>query len=140
MRVMSLKARLSIILSIAMAEKARLFGDELMRAEILNASNSGLAKKLGRSVATFDDEQWKEARWEIVVQGNLHKFRQHEDLLSYLLGTGTRVLVEASPRDHIWGIGMGASNAHAEQPDAWRGLNLLGFALMEARARLAAAV
>jgi len=55
-----------------------------------------------------------------------------------LIATGDRVLVEASPRDTIWGIGMGASNPDAKDPTKWRGRNLLGFALMEARASLAA--
>jgi ribA/ribD-fused uncharacterized protein len=57
----------------------------------------------------------------------------------FLLGTGEQVLVEASPRDVVWGIGLGASNPAARDPRRWRGKNLLGFALMEARARLRAA-
>jgi ribA/ribD-fused uncharacterized protein len=36
------------------------------------------------------------------------KFGAHEDLRRFLLATGERLLVEASPRDRIWGIGMGA--------------------------------
>ncbi|MFL5864642.1 MAG: NADAR domain-containing protein, partial [Solirubrobacteraceae bacterium] len=67
------------------------------------------------------------------------KFGQHPDLNAYLLGTGSRVLVEASPLDRIWGIGMSADDNQAAQPHRWRGLNLLGFALMEARTRLAEA-
>jgi predicted NAD-dependent protein-ADP-ribosyltransferase YbiA (DUF1768 family) len=46
------------------------------------------------------------------------------------------VLVEASPRDRVWGIGISAGHEHATDPARWRGLNLLGFALMEARAGL----
>ena len=67
------------------------------------------------------------------TEASVAKFSQHEDLNAYLLGTGDRVLVEASPLDRIWGIGMGAGNEHASSPDLWRGLNLLGFALMRAR-------
>ena len=63
-------------------------------------------------------------------------FSQNEPLLDYLLGTGSRVLVEASPVDRIWGIGLAADHEHAHTPSRWRGLNLLGFALMRARAIL----
>jgi hypothetical protein len=55
----------------------------------------------------------------------------------FLLATGERVLVEASPYDQIWGIGMAAGNADIENPLRWRGQNLLGFALMEIRDKLA---
>jgi hypothetical protein len=122
-----------------MAEKARLFGDEEARALILQASNPGAAKKLGRTVRGFDNARWEAARFEIVVRGNEAKFGHDPALRQFLLGTGDRVLVEASPRDRIWGIGLGASNPLAENPEQWQGLNLLGFALMEARARLRAA-
>jgi ribA/ribD-fused uncharacterized protein len=71
-----------------------------------------------------------------VVAGNVAKFGQHPELRQFLLGTGDRVLVEASPRDQIWGIGMSASNELATSPGHWRGLNLLGFALMQARQQL----
>jgi predicted NAD-dependent protein-ADP-ribosyltransferase YbiA (DUF1768 family) len=46
------------------------------------------------------------------------------------------VLVEVSPRDRVWGIGLAATSERAEDPRQWRGLNLLGFALMSARAAL----
>jgi ribA/ribD-fused uncharacterized protein len=75
-------------------------------------------------------------RYDIVVAGNLAKFGQHDDLRAFLVGTGRKVLVEASPYDRIWGIGMAAGNPDAHRPSAWRGCNLLGFALMEVRERL----
>ena len=62
-----------------------------------------------------------------------HKFGQHPALREFLLGTGDRVLVEASPMDRVWGIGLAADDERAADPARWRGLNLLGFALMEAR-------
>jgi ribA/ribD-fused uncharacterized protein len=121
-----------------MAEKARLFGDAAARAKILAAREPGEAKKLGRGVRGFDVARWAEARFEIVVRGNVEKFGQNAELKAFLLGTGDQVLVEASPEDRIWGIGMAADDPRARHPDEWDGENLLGFALMEARARLRA--
>lgn len=120
-----------------MAGKARLFGDEEQLRAIVDARSPGQVKAIGRRVRGFDEKTWQAHRFEIVTQGNVHKFGQHSALGDYLRSTARRVLVEASPRDRVWGIGMGAENPHAEHPVRWRGLNLLGFALMEARARLA---
>jgi ribA/ribD-fused uncharacterized protein len=119
-----------------MAEKARLFGDQEAERAAIDAANPALAKAAGRTVRDFDDAVWDRERFEIVVHGNTHKFAAHPAMREFLLRTGSRVLVEASPRDRVWGIGMGARNENAENPAAWRGLNLLGFALMEARERL----
>jgi ribA/ribD-fused uncharacterized protein len=120
-----------------MAGKARMFGDEAIEQRVLEARTPAEAKKLGRLVKGFDDQHWTAGRFELVVEGNVAKFSQDEALRDYLLGTGGRVLVEASPVDRIWGIGLAADDIRAERPLEWRGLNLLGFALMEARARLA---
>lgn len=119
-----------------MAEKARLFKDDQRLAEILACSHPAEAKKLGRLVHHFDDQVWDAHRFDIVVRGNLAKFSQHPEARDYLLGTGRRVLVEASPRDRIWGIGLGRANPKAANPFEWRGQNLLGFALMEVRSKL----
>lgn len=119
-----------------MAEKARLFGDDQALGRILAAGNPGAVKAAGREVRGFDEQAWTAARWEIVVRGNEAKFVQNPDLRDFLAGTGDRVLGEASPVDRIWGIGLAENDPAAENPELWRGLNLLGFALMEARARL----
>ncbi len=119
-----------------MAEKARLFDDSIILEEIINSSNPMEAKQLGRKVKNFDPVVWNKHKYEIVKNGNLHKFSQHKDQLEFLLNTKKRVLVEASPRDRIWGIGMGQSNEKAQNPNLWRGQNLLGFALMEVRDEL----
>jgi ribA/ribD-fused uncharacterized protein len=119
-----------------MAEKARLFGDEGARRRILASRTPAEAKKLGRTVQAFDDATWERARFETVVQANEAKFSQNLALRDYLLATHDRVLVEASPVDRIWGIGLAANDAAAADPRRWRGLNLLGFALMEVRSRL----
>jgi ribA/ribD-fused uncharacterized protein len=88
-----------------MAEKARLFGDEDLRAQILKAASPKAAKQLGRQVKNFKEEVWQESRFQFVVEGNHAKFSQNRELERFLLGTGSKVLVEASPVDRIWGIG-----------------------------------
>ncbi|MCW1921110.1 NADAR family protein [Luteolibacter arcticus] len=119
-----------------MAAKARLFGDLENEERVLTASHPKQAKELGRKVRGFDEETWVRERYRLVVKGNLAKFTHNPRLKDFLLGTGRRVLVEASPYDKIWGIGLAADHPDAEKPAAWKGLNLLGFALMEVRAAL----
>jgi ribA/ribD-fused uncharacterized protein len=116
-----------------MAHKAWLFGDDETATKILAAGHPGEAKALGRTVSGFDEATWEARRFDIVVQGNIAKFGQHADLGAFLLGTSNRVLVEASPRDRVWGIGLTAGDERAASPATWQGLNLLGFALMVAR-------
>ncbi|MCX2181552.1 NADAR family protein [Streptomyces sp. SKN60] len=119
-----------------MAGKARLFDDPEAERAALAAASPAQAKKAGRLVRGFDEEVWRRERFGIVVAGSVHKFASDPALKAFLLGTGTRVLVEASPVDRIWGIGLAADDPRAMDPDRWRGENLLGFALMEARERL----
>jgi ribA/ribD-fused uncharacterized protein len=121
-----------------MAGKARLFGDADAERRVLSVGHPQQAKAAGRAVRGFDEETWRRERFALVVAGSVHKFAAHPELRDYLLGTGRRVLVEASPLDRVWGIGLAADDERADRPAAWRGLNLLGFALMEARSRLAA--
>lgn len=116
-----------------MAQKAELFGDAEIKELILNAKSPGEAKKLGRKVKNFDPAKWDDEKFAIVTNGNLHKFQQHPTLKDFLLNTGSKVLVEASPVDPIWGIGLAADAQAAQDPKRWRGENLLGFALMEVR-------
>lgn len=82
----------------------------------------------------FDAERWCKASEEVVLKGNLHKFGQNKDLLDFLLETGRKTLVEASPYDKIWGIGMTEATAKRYgYPHVWKGENKLGFILMEVR-------
>ena len=121
-----------------MAEKARLFEDRETLELILASPDPKEAKRLGRRVAQFDEEIWRAARFDVVSKGNLAKFGQNPDLGAFLLSTDDRVLVEASPYDQVWGIGLPQSHRDAREPRLWPGLNLLGFALMKVRGELAA--
>jgi ribA/ribD-fused uncharacterized protein len=120
-----------------MWRKARLFGDEESAEKVLEAGDPRRAKAVGRGVRGFDQGRWEESRDEIVLAGSVAKFGQHPELLRHLLSTGSRVLVEASPLDRVWGIGLAADDPAAADPGRWRGLNLLGFALTRARGLLA---
>jgi ribA/ribD-fused uncharacterized protein len=119
-----------------MAGKARLFNDSDTLAEILVSKHPRDAQKLGRKVANFHDQTWQEHRSQIVIDGNLAKFQQNPQLLAFILGTKERILVEASPTDRIWGIGMADDHPDINNPHKWQGLNLLGFALMVVREQL----
>jgi ribA/ribD-fused uncharacterized protein len=119
-----------------MAEKAALFGDEATRAKVLLAPNPGAAKALGRQISDFDEAVWTENRFSIVVRANEAKFAQNTELGQFLKQTGSRVLVEASPVDRIWGVGLAQDDEKVNDPNLWQGLNLLGFALMHVRNNL----
>ena len=116
--------------------KARLFDDAEVAAEILATPDPRAHKALGRKVRGFDDRRWKAAREDIVYAGSRAKFTQNPALRAALLATvGTR-LVEASPMDRIWGIGLSMHDSARFNPSQWRGRNLLGYALMLTRKKL----
>ncbi|PPK65876.1 NADAR family protein [Actinokineospora auranticolor] len=123
-----------------MWRKAELFNDPEIATRVLTARTPAEAKDLGRRVRGFDDERWTAARYEVVLTASIAKFGQNPELRRFLLSTRGRVLVEASPLDRIWGIGLAADDARAADPKTWLGLNLLGFALGEARAVLSSTV
>jgi ribA/ribD-fused uncharacterized protein len=119
-----------------MASKARLFEDDETLAQIIDSTDPREAKELGRKVRNFDSTRWtKEAR-RIVTEGNKAKFEQSAELRAFLVSTGDAVLVEASPHDNIWGIGLQEDDERAKHPQTWLGKNLLGFALMDVREAL----
>lgn len=119
-----------------MAGKAKLFNDNETLEEILKSDSPNQAKKLGRKVKNFDPKLWNEQKYEIVKRANLLKFSQNQKFKDFLLSTNDKILVEASPYDTIWGIGMLETDPKAANPIQWDGENLLGFALMEVRDEL----
>ena len=119
-----------------MAHKALLFDDYAVYEKIIKAKSAAEAKELGRQILNFDENLWMQKRLEIVIEGSLYKFNQHPDLKEFLINTKDRLLVEASPVDTIWGVGLAADDEKIKDPTKWNGLNLLGFALMEVRDQL----
>ena len=119
-----------------MAKKARLFADHVALRNILATKHPGEHQRLGRTVAKFDQKEWDRERFAIVVKANLEKFRQNSEMRSVLLATRGKTLVEASPVDKVWGIGLRADDIYVMNRSKWRGENLLGKALMQVRETL----
>lgn len=119
-----------------MACKAELFGDLAIKEQILLSQYPKQIKELGRQVSNFRQDLWDQYKYAVVLMGNWLKFSQNPELASFLLATKDRLLVEASPVDQIYGVGLAADHKDITNPKKWRGLNLLGFALMEVRDEL----
>ncbi|WP_312271599.1 NADAR family protein [Pseudomonas sp.] len=118
--------------------KAKLFKDDAAAERILAAEHPRAHKNLGRSVSGYNDAIWNSRRLSIVTHGCYAKFTQNEDLLQALLETGETMLVEASPYDRVWGVGLGENDPRIEDPRNWKGTNLLGQALFKTRERIKA--
>lgn len=116
-----------------MASKARLFNDNEVLAKIMAADDPHDYKKLGREIRGFEPTLWDANKCEIVAKGNKAKFGQNAELKEYLLSTGNAILIEASPYDKIWGIGLDPQQAKQTTIDQWQGEGLLGLVLMEVR-------
>ena len=118
--------------------KALLFEDTEIAEQIKLAKEPGKQKALGRKVRRFDEASWVANREAIVLDINRAKFRQNKGLRRKLFQTGTRFLVEASPLDTIWGIGLDADAARQTPPHEWPGQNLLGKIVTQVREELRA--
>ena len=130
-----------------MAEKARLFGDMDTLEMIMDTDVPRTQKALGRQVSGFvkeiweDDEDTESGRpycWDVVWRGNMAKFSQNDYLFDALLATEGTTIVEASPEDHIWGIGLAEGHPGCYSRDTWQGLNWLGEVLTNVREHLKA--
>jgi ribA/ribD-fused uncharacterized protein len=116
-----------------MIRKATLFHDLKIVPLMLEAKTPREVKALGRKVKNFDAGIWEKNCMDIVHRGNMLKFAKNESIKRFLLNTGNSIIVEASPYDAIWGIGMKADDSRATKPALWRGENKLGFTLMRVR-------
>lgn len=119
-----------------MYQKAVLFDDNVTARQILQTNDAGKIKALGRKVAGYNDTIWSGARQVVVYNGLLEKFRQNGGLRDLLLKTGNNILAECAVMDKIWGIGISMKDENRFDISKWKGQNLLGFALMEARKKL----
>lgn len=119
-----------------MYSKAMLFGDTEIAEKILKTSNPKDQKALGRLVKNFDNKIWQKNCREIVYKGNYAKFTQDVTLKRQLLATAGTTLVEASPYDRIWGVGLAADDPRINDRSKWLGTNLLGEILTELRENL----
>lgn len=119
-----------------MHQKALTFRDDEHAKAIMKAAKPFTQKKLGRKVRNFDPKVWSDKSVNVVKKGNIAKFSQNSHLKKKLLDTYPKILVEASPRDRIWGIGLASSNKLAWDKSTWRGKNLLGYALTDVRQTL----
>ncbi|MCK6078548.1 NADAR family protein [Paenibacillus silvae] len=116
-----------------MHQKALLFGDLKIAEQIMSTNSASVQKKLGRQVKGFDQTVWEAECQRIVYEGNQAKFTQNEELLEALLATRGTTLVEASPDDRIWGVGLAEDNPRIRNRSTWRGTNWLGEILTRLR-------
>ena len=116
-----------------MYSKAKLFGDEDIANKIMLTNVPGKIKGLGRKVSNFDEKIWQQHRENILFEGNLAKYTQNKEIKDQLLSTNPKTLVEASPSDKIYGVGLGIDDSRINDPKNWNGLNLLGQILMRVR-------
>lgn len=117
--------------------KAKYFKDDESVSLILEAKDPMTAKKLGRKVKGYDDSTWSNVRYQFMLAACMAKFHQNEDLKQELLNTSGTDMVEASPLDPIWGIGLHEDDPLAWDKKSWKGTNLLGRALDLVRDKLA---
>jgi len=116
-----------------MFNKALLFNDRAIADQILKTRAPRDMKQLGREVKGFSEHVWNVNREHIILQGNKYKFSQHPPLHAALLATRGTTLVESSPHDSIWGIGLRDDDPRALNRSTWKGLNLLGKTLTQLR-------
>ena len=121
-----------------MYAKALYFKDYDIANQILQNDNPSIAKSLGRKVKGFDSQKWERVSYRIMVDINFEKFRQNSSLKEILLSTGNKTIVEGSPFDKIWGVGLHWDDDKILDEANWKGKNLLGKALMDVRTMLRA--
>ena len=119
-----------------MYQKAVVFKDKDIASKILKTDDVKRVKEYGRQVSNYNDTVWNGMRQITIYKGLLEKFKQNEKLKKALLDTGADVLAECAVSDKIWGIGLSMKDSNKNDIKAWRGQNLLGFALMLVRDEL----
>lgn len=127
-----------------MWHKAYYFKDfsTLNEIEDLNfkEASSYKAKKLGRMVQNFDQDEWNKVSYDIMLNACLSKYSQNKILFDKITDPALegKKFVEASPVDKIWGVGLGEFDPLINDEANWLGENRLGKVLDEVRAKLLA--
>ena len=116
-----------------MAAKASLFGDDEALAAIMESDSPREQKAWGRKVKGFNPDVWNAVAKDVVFRANMAKFTQNRDMWKYMVLTGNDILVEASPTDRVWGVGISEDDPRIYNQDEWQGTNWLGEVLMEVR-------
>ena len=116
-----------------MIQKAKLFNDQETLEKMYKALNPRMVKFLGRQVRSFDEYMWNKHKLNIVTRANFLKFTQNQEFLGILKKYKNHIIVEASPEDAIWGIGLHFSDDRVLDEKYWRGQNLLGKCIMDVR-------
>jgi ribA/ribD-fused uncharacterized protein len=113
--------------------KAVFFEDMKIANEIMHSNNPKEQKSLGHKVNNFITDKWEKVARDIVYVGNMCKFTQNEKEQNILMATNGKTLVEASPYDTVWGIGLSSDDPLVKQRETWRGRNWLGEVLTRVR-------
>lgn len=116
-----------------MAEKACFFDDEECERRIMNNNDIEDITLLGQQIKIFDGFLWDNYKKDVIRQGNVAKFADNKELFEFLISTDDAILVEATPYDVVWGIGMREGDQGIDNPHNWKGENILGFTLMKIR-------
>jgi len=119
-----------------MYKKAELFGDDHALKHIMSACNPSVQKSWGRKVKNFDKDKWETIARDVVYKANYAKFSQNKDCLDRLMASGDKIIVEASPYDCIWGVGLRCDDPKVLDSKNWRGANWLGEAIMKVRTNM----
>ena len=119
-----------------MYKKAIMFKDTEIAEQIMQTSDVGKIKSLGRSVRNYNESRWNGMRQIIIYNGLLEKFRQNKELADRLLSTDEDILAECAVQDKIWGIGRSMTDPARYNTTEWTGENLLGYSLMMVRDEL----
>jgi ribA/ribD-fused uncharacterized protein len=116
-----------------MAGKAWVFNDRSAFNQILQAKTPRQQKAIGRTIVGFDRAIWEPVCMGIVYRGSHYKFSSNTDLMAHLVLTAGTTIVEASPEDKIWGIGLHETDPRCLSRSTWHGTNYLGRVLTQLR-------
>lgn len=119
-----------------MYQKAVLFKDEDAAEKILHEEKPHNHQKIGRIVKNYSQNIWDNVKFDVIVAGNMARFREDELGRNFLFESDPLILVEASPTDLVYGVGLGENDPLILDENNWRGQNLLGKALMKVRTEL----